>query len=98
MPRMDKLSKYATAVYRDSETQRLQVFYHSTCIVEAYPDRINLRTGGWKTVTTKRKMNQAARQFGLDYSVHQHKHEWFVTLPNGHVRPFDGDEVLILRN
>jgi hypothetical protein len=41
---------------------------------------VTLDSGGYQTVTTKRKMNQAANQFGLGYAVHQHKGEWFVRI------------------
>jgi subtilisin family serine protease len=39
-------------------------------------------------------MNQASHQFGLGYTVHQHKHEWFVTTKAG-VFPFD-DRVFVI--
>jgi len=37
-----------------------------------------LNHGGWKTATTKKRMNQAAKQFGLCYQVFQSKFDWFV--------------------
>jgi len=69
MPRMDKLSTYCTTV-ANTETGFV-VTYHSTPIVTVDGDLITLKTGGWDTVTTRRKMNQAARQFGLRYSVYR---------------------------
>jgi hypothetical protein len=50
---------------------RTQVWYHSTCVVEFDKDVIKLCTGGWRTATTKTRMNQASNQFGLGYSVYQ---------------------------
>jgi hypothetical protein len=76
MPRTDKLSGYKTNVI--ATNGRISVVYHSTVIVEATPAEITLDTGGWRTVTTKRKMNQAARQFGLGYQVEQKNFKWFV--------------------
>lgn len=69
MARMDKLSTYCTTVAKTDEG--LIVTYHSTPIVTVDGDLITLKTGGWDTVTTRRKMNQAARQFGLRYSVYR---------------------------
>ncbi len=76
MTHMDKLSGYKTNVM--ATNGHISVVYHSTLIVEATPTEITLDTGGWRTVTTKRKMNQAARQFGLGYRVEQKNFKWFV--------------------
>lgn len=87
MPRMDKLSTYRTNIMATGD--RLSVVYASTLIVDKVGNEITLDSGGWQTVTTKRKMNQAARQFGLGYSVYQRDFKWFVDLPNGETVPFE---------
>lgn len=79
MPRTDKLSTYCTTIASDNEGTH--VTYHRTRVVTFNSETITLRTGGWDTVTTRRKMNQAARQFGLDYGVYRDKGESFVKLP-----------------
>jgi hypothetical protein len=84
---MDKLSSYATTIAGDGGTMR--VTYHSTVIAEWTADTITLRTGGWDTVTTRRKMNQTARQFGLGFNVYRDGGESFVTLPGGCAVPLD---------
>jgi hypothetical protein len=81
MPRTNKLSTYATTISGDNGTMR--VTYHRTTIVEWTDESITLRTGSWDTVTTRRKMNQAFRQFGLGFSVYRRDHESFVDLPDG---------------
>lgn len=86
MSRMDQLSSHKTAIYKNPVG--VAIIYHETAIVEFNDDRIKLHSGGWRTVTTKRKMNQTARQFGLDYEVKQKGGDWFVTLPTGEVVPF----------
>ena len=58
------------------------VTYTDTNIVSWTKGKIVLRSGGWQSVTTKRKMNQASIQFGLDVSVYQHKHTWYVDTPS----------------
>jgi len=58
------------------------VTYHQTEVVtwDQRENRVILHTGGWKTATTKRRMNQAAYEFGLPYFVQQKDGEWFVTV------------------
>lgn len=76
MPSMNKLSTYRTTVM--CTAGRIAVTYVSTLIVDATPDTVTLDSGGWQTVTTKRKMCQAANQFGLGFKVFQEKGEWYV--------------------
>jgi hypothetical protein len=89
----DRLSNYATTIAASPDGQT-RVTYHSTVIVAWNAEAVTLDSGGWQTVTTKRKMNQAAKQFGLGFSVFQRDHEWFVTTPSGETLPFyDGIEL-----
>ncbi len=69
MARNDKLGTVATTVTRANGV--LVVRYHSTDIVtyDEKTTRVTLRTGGYDTVTTRRRMNQAAQQFGLGFQV-----------------------------
>jgi hypothetical protein len=55
MPRMDKLAPYRT-IWTEANGCGV-VSYVRTNIVEWSPSAVILRTGGWRTVTTKRKMN-----------------------------------------
>ena len=88
MPRTDKLSNYRTTWDASGVT------YVSTRIVSWDDDRVTLRDGGWRSATTKRKMCQAALQFGLGYVVSQRKGDWYVTrlgrAPDG--RPSESPE------
>lgn len=86
MPHMHKLSTYRTAWADNGDTG--SVIYASTEIVSWRNGQITLRSGGWETVTTKRKMNQAASQFALGFDVFQRNHKWFVGLPSGEVVDF----------
>jgi len=60
-----------------------QVWYHTTCVVEWTNETIWLCTGGWFTATTKLRMNQAAHQFDLGFSVSQKDFSWHVTTKAG---------------
>lgn len=92
MPRMDRLSEYRTTITANNSGETV-VTYVRTPIVAWNSERVRLQSGGYETVTTKRKMNQAARQFNLCFSVYQRNHDWYVTLPTGETVEFrDGME------
>lgn len=55
------------------------VLYHDTIVVRFNAHVIVLNSGGWRTLTTKTRMNQTANQFALGFSVFQRAGEWFVT-------------------
>lgn len=77
MPRMDRLSPYRTTW--EEGLHGGSVTYVSTKIVSWDTEKnVTLNSGGWQTVTTKRKMVQASRQFALGYSVFQTKGVWEV--------------------
>jgi hypothetical protein len=57
------------------------VTYHSTDVVVFSKEEIVLDTGGWFTVTTKARMNQASNEFGLGYQVYQEKGYWYIWFP-----------------
>lgn len=54
------------------------VTYHATQVVSFNDKFINLRSGGYRTVTTKRRMNEASKMFGLGLQVYQTNFDWFV--------------------
>lgn len=61
-----------------TEDGMTHIRYHNTDVVSFNEIEIILRSGGYQTLTTKTRMNQAARQFGLAFRVFQKNHEWFV--------------------
>lgn len=76
MGQMSKVRGRATSITR--RAGKTFVRYHSTDVV-VFDDRaVTLDSGGWKTATTKARMNQASHEFGLGFSVYQDKGEWFV--------------------
>ena len=77
------LGERATSVWRDTDGT-LHVRYHATEVVRVDPSGVvHLNTGGWKTSTTKTRMNQAANQYGLGFYVYQRDYNWFVTISRG---------------
>lgn len=87
----NRLSSYATCVFWEENHQ--VVVYHSTRIVRWNATEIILNSGGWQTATTKKKMNQAANQFHLDFTVYQEDFNWYVTFKN-EIIPFENNMVL----
>lgn len=55
-----------------------RVVFHRTTVVRFDSDTITLNSGGWKTVTTKRRMNQASEHYGLEFHVYQKDFVWYV--------------------
>ncbi len=104
MGQQTKIGKVATSVY--TEDGSTHVIYHETKVVQFNADLIVLDSGGWRTATTKTRMNQVSQQFDLGYLVFQEDFEWFVRfegktlefedgielVPTGYNGPFWGDE------
>ena len=82
----NKLSNYRTTWTETND--RGSVVYVRTPIIEWDDETITLKSGGWETVTTKRKMNQSSLQFGLGFGVYQRNYEWFVDTPKGETVSF----------
>jgi hypothetical protein len=73
------------------------IILHGTPVVEFDCECIILRTGGWRTVTTKSRMNQASNQYNLGYQVFQRHHDWFVSFKDKEVPFGDNEEVVLTR-
>lgn len=53
--------------------------YHSTVVCEDLGNgRTRLNSCGWRTATTKNRMNQYAEMMGHDWRVVQKNHDWRV--------------------
>ena len=93
MAQQQKVGRVATTIHTEDGSTR--VIYHQTTVVQFDNDLIVLDTGGWKTPTTKTRMNQAASQFNLGYRVYQEDFAWYVRW-NGESLPFDEDGTIEL--
>lgn len=78
MAQQNKIGTVSTIV-ENRDTNHLSVTYHQTEVVKLTPFEIHLNTGGWFTVTTKTRMNQASNQYSLGYHVYQQKGKWYVS-------------------
>lgn len=96
MSQTQKISGVATRVFTDESGARC-VQYHKTIVWKRSADgkTITLNTGGWKTVTTKLRMNQAFSQFGYTFRVYQDKGDWFISHMGNLFVAFDGDTLVL---
>lgn len=66
------LSMYATKIFTNEHGITV-IKYHDTEIVKFNNDYFVINFGGFDTVTTRRKMNQASNQFNLGFSIFRRK-------------------------
>lgn len=85
MAQTHTIGSAATNVF--SEGGFTKVLYHRTVLVKFQTARIILNSGGWRTATTKTRMNQTSNQYGLEFHVFQKDFDWFVTF-RGETIPF----------
>lgn len=76
----------STTLYK-GEDGFTTLVYHSTEVVKFSDEKIILNTGGWKTATTKARMNAMAHAFDLGFSVFQKDWNWFIKF-KGKTIPF----------
>jgi len=65
------------------------VNYRGTDVVRFNTERTILDSNGWRTNTTKTRMNQASNQFGLGYRVFQKDFAWYVDVFEGSTARYD---------
>lgn len=95
MARQNKIGTHATSIKQDGDD--ITVRYHQTDVVTVKGPLVVLNTGGWFTPTTKTRINQAANQFGLGFSVRQKNYTWYVKRPGYADTPFQGDSISFIR-
>ena len=83
------IGSHKTCVVNDNN--QLLVAYHSTIVVKVIDNKYTiLKSGGWLTNTTKRRMNEASDAFRLNYRVFQKGWAWFVETPEGTFDYYEG--------
>ena len=91
---LNKIGKVATAVIQENFGTKVK--YHNTVVVEFDIDQIILNSGGWKTLTTKNRMNQTSNEYNLGFQVFQKDFDWYVDF-DGKIIPFK-DGMILERN
>ena len=92
MAQTQKVSGVATKIFTDNGMTN--VVYHKTAVVKFNHSKIVLNSGGWRTVTTKTRMNQTSNQFNLGYQVFQKDFEWYVDFKGQTLEFTDGMELI----
>jgi len=93
MGQTQRISKNNTTVKRDKDGWTVCTL-HSTDVIKVKDGLAVLNSGGWKTVTTKARINQACNEWGLPFGVTQKDFSWTVRMNDGKEVPFaDGMEV-----
>lgn len=87
------IGKHKTKIFEENNCTIVR--YHYTNIVKFSLDEIILDNNGYKTKTTKVRMNQVSAKYNLGYYVYQKNYNWFVDY-KGEVIPFEGN-ILILK-
>ena len=54
------------------------VKYHNTEIFKQKENQIILNSDGWKTKTTKQRINEAFNFFNIPLALYQNKNEWYI--------------------
>lgn len=95
MTQLQRVTGVCTSIRTDHS--KTHVNYRGTDVVSFDASAIVLNTGGWRTATTKVRMNQTSNQFCLGYRVYQEKGNWFVRLSSGRILPFPANRLSIPR-
>jgi len=86
------ISKRNTSGVRQSG--RLDITLYNTKIVSFNTDTVTLNSGGYKTSTTRRRMNEVSQEYNLGYRVYQVNNTWYVDTKNNKSVPFrDGMKI-----
>lgn len=88
MARQDRIGTHATSVFNDGP--QTNVVYHRTAVVKFDHRTIVLNSGGWRTTTTKTRMNQTSNQYDLGFSVYQKNRVWYIDFDGKTLEFYDG--------
>ena len=89
MGQQTTISRYQTKVWTTGSLTTVRLY--ATNVVSFFTGdspAVVLNSGGWRTTTTKSRMNQASNQYDLGYQVYQHNFQWFVRTRHDGILPF----------
>lgn len=73
-----------------------RIKFYDTNIVSFDDNRIILDTGGFKTPSTRRHMNEVSKTFDLGFNITSEKHVWEIHY-KGEIIQFDKDKIILDR-
>ena len=77
-----------TKVENDDHYLIVTLYNTNVLVIDKKNATIKLNSGGWRTVTTKQRINQASEDYFCGFRVFQKNFDWYVTLANGDTVPF----------
>jgi hypothetical protein len=86
-----KITKNNTKI--ETKNDRVIVKLHKTNIVAFNRDVICLNTGGYNTVTTRKRMNEVSKAYDLGYKVFQQEGKLYVNDGKEDIRFFEYCEI-----
>lgn len=89
------ISRYQTKI-ESSPAGQTQVIFYNTPVVSFNNKQIILNSGGWWTMSTKKRMNQVSDFYNLGFRVFQKAGDWFVDYKNA-VERFDSQKIALAR-
>lgn len=95
MSQTRKVSGRATTIVRGPD-MGIGVQYHKTVVAYLRSGVVRLNSGGWRTATTKLRMNQFANEYcNGAFGVYQKDYAWYVSTKAGDLPFRDGMEVTL---
>lgn len=80
-----------------TEGNQIAIRYHNTNVVKFSPNWIVLDSGGFRSATTKKRMNQTSQVYNLGYKVFQKNYNWFVDY-QGKTIEYDNNQLILERS
>lgn len=72
-----RVAKKATSYRKEDEAIIFRLY--GTDIVKVTPSVITLNSGRYRTMTTKRRINEISKELGLNFEVKTNRGEWVVS-------------------
>ncbi len=94
MAQVQRVGVHKTVIFVD-DIGFTNVIYHQTKIVDFDCNSIRLNSGGYRTTTTKLRMNQTSNQFKLEFKIFQKKFTWLITFEG--ITSLFYDHMLLIR-
>lgn len=67
----------------ESENGKVSLYLWGTKIAQYDGENISLFSGGYRTHTTKSRINGVLRGFGCNWRIYQRNHVWLASHPSG---------------
>lgn len=73
----------------ESENGKVSIYLWNTKVAELNDDNLTLFSGGYRSPTTKSRLNALLRGFGCNWSISQRNFAWQLHEHTGFLKPLD---------